>query len=87
MFAKLMLDVVAQWLDGYKTYIAGIGLIASGIAGIIGHYWPDAGMPNYEPTKALDTIAMGLMAIGVGRKMDKMTGGGGGDIKRAAGRD
>lgn len=75
MFARMFLGVIAKWLDGYKTYIAGFGLILNGIVGIIGYYWPDAGLPHQDPSKALDTIAMGLMAIGFGRKLDKVIGG------------
>lgn len=80
MFAKLILGVVAKRLDGYKTYIGGVGLIAIGVAGLIGHYWPNSALPNADPEKSLDMIAMGWMAIGFRHKMEKQDSGKANDI-------
>jgi hypothetical protein len=75
MFANLFLGMIANWLDGYKTYLGSIGFILLGIVRIIGHYWPDLGLPGDDPSKALDTIGFGLVALGIGRKADKIIEG------------
>ena len=63
----------AKKLDGYKTIIGGIGLILSGVVGLIGLLWPDTGLPPMELEQALTTISGGLVAIGIGHKGDKLT--------------
>ncbi|MEW6505534.1 MAG: hypothetical protein AB1457_16370 [Chloroflexota bacterium] len=78
MFAKIILGLAAKRLDGYKTYIGGIGLIMLGVVRIIGHYWPDLGLPDGDPSQALDTIGLGLVALGIGRKADKVIEAAGG---------
>lgn len=51
----------ATFLDGYKTLIAGIGLIALGVY--------EATQGNVD--QGLTHMAGGLGLIGVGRKLDK----------------
>ena len=56
----LGLDKIAKSLDGYKMYIVGIGFILKGLLELIGHYWPDSGLPGSDVKVALDDIMGGL---------------------------
>jgi len=65
---------VLKFLDGYKTYIAGIGVICTGIAMIATALTPDA-MSQIDPQKIYEGLVMvggGLAAIGLGHKLDKV---------------
>ncbi|OQY20095.1 MAG: hypothetical protein B6I36_02300 [Desulfobacteraceae bacterium 4572_35.1] len=72
LFVRL-LKYVAKKLDGYKTIFGGVGLILSGIAGLIGLMWPDSNLPPMELEQAIASISAGLVAIGLGHKGDKLT--------------
>ena len=72
IFARLLRFIVRK-LDGYKTILGGIGLILSGIAGLIGWMWPDSNLPPMELEQAVTSISAGLVAIGLGHKGDKLT--------------
>ncbi len=72
---KFLIDLIfkriAKSLSKYGAILGGIGFILLGIAGLIGHYWPDAGLPDVETEVAYGLIASGLTALGFGDKMDK----------------
>ena len=55
-------------MSGWKTWAAGIGMILSGIAGLLVGFSGD-GEINLEANLALITGGLGL--IGVGHKIDK----------------
>lgn len=55
-----LLDKVAKSLDGYKTYIVGTVFILKGVLGLIGHYWPDIGVPGEDINRATDEIMLGI---------------------------
>jgi hypothetical protein len=59
-------------LDGYKTYIGGVGMILTAITGLIGHYWPDTGIPAMPIDSAWLTLSGGFTALGIGHKMEKL---------------
>jgi hypothetical protein len=73
---KFLIDLIfgriAKSLDGYRTIIGGIGLILLGVAGMIGHYWPDSGVPGMDVDKAMEMIAGGFVALGIGGKLEKV---------------
>ena len=72
---KFIIDLIfgriARSLDGYKTTISGIGTILIGVTGLIGHYWPDAGLPDMDPETSLGYIAAGFGILGIGGKLEK----------------
>ena len=72
---KFIIDLifvkVARSLDGHKTNIGGVGLILVGVTGLIGHYWPDAGLPDMDTETSLGYIAGGFTALGIGGKLEK----------------
>ena len=67
----LIFGRIAKALDGYKTKIGGAGLILLGVTGLIGHYWPDAGVPPMDVEKAMGMVATGLSVLGLGHKAEK----------------
>ncbi|MFA5049317.1 MAG: hypothetical protein WC516_09900 [Patescibacteria group bacterium] len=73
---KFLIDLIfgklARSLDGYKTTIGGAGLILVGLAGLIGHYWPDAGLPDMDTETSFGYIAGGFTALGIGGKIEKV---------------
>lgn len=68
---NLIFKNMARSLDGYKTTIGGIGLILVGVTGLIGHYYPDAGLPDADMETSLGYIAAGFTALGIGGKLEK----------------
>ncbi len=72
-FLDLIFGKLAKSLDGYKTSIGGFGLILSGIVGLIGKYYPDANLPVMETDRAMEMIALGFAALGLGHKIEKST--------------
>ncbi len=62
-------------LDGYKTKIGGVGLILTGIIGIINMMWPDTvpALPPIELEQIIGYIGGGFVALGIGGKMEKNT--------------
>jgi hypothetical protein len=57
---KLGLDKIAGALDGKKMYIIGTAFILKGLLGLIGHYWPDSGMPVVDVKVATDDMMIGF---------------------------
>jgi hypothetical protein len=72
---KFIIDLIfgriARSLDGYKTTIGGVGLILVGVTGLIGHYWPDTGLPDMDIETSLGYVAGGFTALGLGGKLEK----------------
>jgi|GEM_PF-4666999 len=68
---ELLFGRIAKMLDGHKTVIGGVGLILVGITGLIGHYMPDAGLPDMPTETSLGYIAGGFTALGIGGKIEK----------------
>jgi len=66
---------VGSLFDGYKTKIGGAGLILTGIVAAINLIWPGAvpGMPDMDIDQIIGSITGGLIAIGLGSKIDKNT--------------
>ena len=62
---------LARSLDGYKTTIGGAGLILVGVTGLIGHFWPDIGLPDMDTETSFGYIAGGFTALGLGGKLEK----------------
>ena len=67
----LIFGRIAKSLDGYKTTIGGVGLILVGVTGLIGHYWPDTGLPDMDIETSLGYVAGGFTALGLGGKLEK----------------
>lgn len=59
-------------LDGYKTIIGGVGLILTGVVGIIGHMFPDSGLPAPEFEFIMGQFSLGFVALGLGGKAEKL---------------
>ena len=72
MIIEFLFGRIARALDGYKTTIGAVGLILLGVVGLIGHYWPDSGCPAMTPDSAMGSVAGGLVAMGIGGKMEKV---------------
>lgn len=71
-FLDKLLRFGAGRLDGYKTTIGGIGLILSGLVGLLGHLFPEQGLPQMELETAFTTMAGGFVALGLGGKAEKL---------------
>ena len=65
---KVLVDLILSRflpsLDGYKTYVAGVGLACLAV------YQVTVG--EYE--RAVESVMLALTAFGVGHKLDKATG-------------
>ncbi|MGE4334546.1 MAG: hypothetical protein AB7E55_01040 [Pigmentiphaga sp.] len=70
------LDKILKWggrkLDGHKTTIGGIGMVLTGLAGLLGYIWPDQGLPRMDLETVLTTISAGFIALGLGGKAEKI---------------
>jgi hypothetical protein len=76
---NLVIGRLLRWLggrlDGYKTTIGGVGMILSGLAGLIGYMFPDnPNLPKMEINDVLLTITGGFAVLGIGGKLDKTRG-------------
>jgi hypothetical protein len=67
----LILSRIFKSLDGYKTAIGGIGLILLGVVELVGHYYPDLGLPDVDIENALGNLSLGLATLGIGNKVEK----------------
>jgi len=67
-----MINWMATKLDGYKTLIGGLGLICTGIAGVIGKMFPDSGLPDQEMEYIMGQFSLGFVALGLGGKAEKI---------------
>jgi len=71
-FLDKLLGFTARKLDGYKTLIGGLGLILSGLVGVLGQMFPEQGLPHMELETAWTTMAAGFVALGLGGKAEKL---------------
>ena len=67
-----LLRFIGKRLDGYKTKIGGVGLMLTGLLGLLGHVYPDQGLPHMEIGTALVTLSSGMAALGLGGKAEKL---------------
>jgi len=68
-----LLRFAARKLDGYKTTIGGVGMVISGLAGLIGYMFPDnPDLPRMDVEQALLTISGGFAVLGLGGKAEKV---------------
>lgn len=71
-FIGRLLRFIGRKFDGYKTTIGGIGLILSGLAGLLGYAFPDVeSLPKSDIETVLTTVAAGFAALGLGGKIEK----------------
>lgn len=66
-----LLAWLGKKLDGKKTYLAGVGFILIGIAGVVARMYPDAGLPESDWDSISGYFAAGLGAFGLGHKGEK----------------
>jgi len=71
-FLTRLLKWVGGSLDGYKTIIGGVGLILTGLTGVLGKMFPDAGLPDAEIDFILTQFSLGFVALGLGGKGEKL---------------
>jgi hypothetical protein len=57
--AESFIGRVFKALDGYKSYMLGIGSFCSGITGLIGHFYPDLGLGPGLPVDACIALFYG----------------------------
>jgi len=67
-----LLGWIGKRLDGYKTIIGGVGLILTGCVGVIGHMFPDSGLPAPEVDVIFGQFSVGFVALGLGGKAEKL---------------
>lgn len=70
-----ILKLLGSKFDGYRTKAGGIGLILLGVVGYINIIWPDSVplVPVLTVNEAWASVSAGLVAIGLGGKIDKNT--------------
>jgi hypothetical protein len=66
-----ILAFIGKKLDGYKSKIGGVGLILTGITGLIGLIFPDQGLPKMDFQTSAGFVSAGVGAIGIAHKMQK----------------
>lgn len=71
-FLSKLLAFLGRKTDGYKTKVGGVGLILTGLVGLLGHLYPDQGLPTMELESVFTTISAGFVAIGLGGKAEKL---------------
>lgn len=71
-FLTKILGWIAIRLDGYKTTIGGVGLIITGVLGILGNMFPDQNLPVMSYEQAFATLASGFTVLGIGGKLEKL---------------
>jgi len=70
-FIKRFLSWLAGNLDGYKTIIGGLGLVATGLVGFAGQMFPGQGLPEMGIDDSLAALSAGFVALGIGGKLEK----------------
>lgn len=61
----------ARKLDGKKSIIGGVGMILLGLAGAIGHFYPDLGLPQMPFDEAAGYVVAGFSVLGIAGKIAK----------------
>jgi hypothetical protein len=70
-----ILRAIGRRFDGHKTTIGGVGMILTGLAGLIGYMFPDQpDLPRMDIEEALLTISGGFAVLGLGGKAEKVKG-------------
>ncbi len=72
-FLMKILALIGRKTNGYKTKIGGVGLILSGLTGILGIIYPDQGLPQMDLDASIAMIGLGMTALGLGGKAEKQT--------------
>jgi len=68
-----IIRAIGRRFDGYKTTIGGVGMILTGLAGLIGYMFPDQpDLPRMDIEEALLTISGGFAVVGLGGKAEKV---------------
>lgn len=68
-----IIRAIGKKFDGHKTTIGGVGMILSGLAGLIGYAFPDQqDLPRMDVEQALLTISGGFAVLGLGGKAEKV---------------
>lgn len=73
-FLGKLLAFLGRKTDGYKTKAGGVGLILTGLVGLLGHLYPDQGLPAMELESVFTTVSAGFVALGLGGKAEKVLG-------------
>ena len=73
LITEKVIGFVARKFDGKKTLIGGVGMILLGLVGLLGHFWPDMGLPVMEFDAAAGYVVGGFAALGLGGKLEKLT--------------
>lgn len=71
-FLGKLLAYLGRKTDGYKTKAGGLGLILTGLVGLLGHLYPDQGLPTMELENVVTTVSAGFVALGLGGKAEKL---------------
>lgn len=71
-FLGKLLTYLGRKTDGYKTKVGGVGLILTGLVGLLGHLYPDQGLPQMELESVFATVSAGFVALGLGGKAEKL---------------
>lgn len=71
-FFKKATQYAGAKLDGYKTTIGGVGLILTGLVGVVGNIFPDSGLPVPSFEYIMGQFSLGFVALGLGGKAEKL---------------
>jgi len=72
MIKKLILKYIAGSLDGYKTIIGGLGMLALGSVYVVAYMFPNENLPAGDVEKGFTLITLGFTALGIGGKLEKL---------------
>jgi len=68
---------IGNALNGYKTKIGGFGMILYATAGVFGHIFPDQNLPVIDWNTIITLYSGGMIALGIGHKMQTIINQGG----------
>lgn len=69
---QIVFGFIARKTDGYKTKIGGVGLILTALLGLASLIWPDQGLPQMSIEAVIGTFSLGMTALGLGGKAEKL---------------
>ena len=61
-----------EWLDGWKTYIAGVGLMLTGAGMMAAAATKEGGFNFNDMSDGIKMFLAGLATVGIGHKLEKM---------------
>lgn len=64
-------DVLGKKTYSWKTKAVGIGLILTGLVGVIGKVWADPNLPQMGWDEIIYSFSAGLAALGINAKIEK----------------